>query len=465
MADKFRQRSERAGEGGGMTLNLPKDVKLLKAKKGKLLLDIVPYIVASKKHPEVKAGEMWPERTYFVHGNVGPEGKLVVCPKSVAKPCPICEEYEKLRRDPDAEEELVKSLRAKKRQLFNVRVKGEKEFQIFDMSYFCFGELLEEEVREGEESNAFFADLKGGKTLRIRFDEEKFGTRTFVKAARIDFLDRSELPEAILKKTQELDSLLKIMSYEELEALFHGSDDEKDDSDDDDDDEPKKGKGKKKPAADEDDDDADSDEDSDEDDADESDDDGDGDSDEDDEDEKPAKGKSKGKKGKKSKSDDDDEDDGAEDDDEDGADDEDGDADEAGDDDEDSDDGDEDSDADDSDDDEDEECPACKGSKKNKAGKKCPACGGTGVKAKPEEDEDDADEGDSDDDDSDGDSDDDDGDDEDSDSDSEDDEDSDGDDGDDDDDDGDEDDEDEKPAKGKKAKGGKEVKKGKFSRK
>ena len=431
---KMKARAAASSEGGGgTTIQLPQGVKIHKPKVGVEIFDVIPYTVTDKRNPKDSVGDLVPYRTYSYHGNVGPQGEMRVCPSTINKPCPVCEEHTKLRRDADANEDEVKALRKKDRQLFNIRMKGSKEIEVMDMSYYNFGKLLDDEINadENNEGAVLFGLPQGGKSIKVRWVEASMGTRKFIQAKRIDFVDRADLGDKILAKAVDLDKALKLPTYDELEEAFHGTgsqdededesdatededeetttkknpgkgkkpaakdeddedsdEDEEDSESDEDEEEAKPAKGKKSKAKSEDDEDEDEEEDKDtppDDEAEDSDDDDDdGDEDEDeDEEEKPAKGKKGKKPAAKDEDDEDDESDGDEDDDSDSDDEDDDDkSDES--DDEDEDEGDE-----EDDDDEDEvkpakgkgvKCSACNGTGKNSRGKMCIACSGTGVK-------------------------------------------------------------------------------------
>lgn len=228
MRDRIRKRAEQRRNLGGLdTLTLPDGVELYKPEKGTVEFDILPYRVTVDTHPEVKKGELWYERTYFAHRNVGPEEKFLVCPRTIGKRCPICEEYQRLKKDPNVEEEVVDALRAKERELFNVVMKGgDGSVMILDISTFLFGRKLEEEIREGDESYAAFAELVGGKTLKVRWESKSMGTQKFVEAGRIDFTDRDDIDEAALDVVVDLDAAMKILSYEEIDKIFQAGGDE-----------------------------------------------------------------------------------------------------------------------------------------------------------------------------------------------------------------------------------------------
>jgi hypothetical protein len=228
MRDRIRHRAESRRNTGGLdTLELPEGVELYKPEKGPVEFDILPYKVSVDTHPEVKKGELWYERTYLAHRNVGPEEKFLICPRTVGKRCPICEEHQRLKKDPNVEEEVVEALRAKERELFNVVMKdGDGSVMVLDMSTYLFGRKLEEEIREGDEANAAFAELSGGKTLKVRWEAKSMGTNKFVEAGRIDFLDREDIDESALDAVVDLDKAMKILSYEEIEKIFQAGGDE-----------------------------------------------------------------------------------------------------------------------------------------------------------------------------------------------------------------------------------------------
>jgi len=136
-------------------LTLPKNVNMLQIKSDDpIRLDILPYKVG-QGNPFADEGSFSFERTYFVHKGIGPNNDTVVCPATGPKPygpCPICEQLAILRDDVDADEDFIKSLRHKRRQVFNVVNTKDRQrgVQIFDISYHLFGKLLEEHLDDGK---------------------------------------------------------------------------------------------------------------------------------------------------------------------------------------------------------------------------------------------------------------------------------------------------------------------------
>lgn len=286
MKDKARERAQnRETTGGGFKFNLPDGVEFYSPEKGVEKLNIIPYEVTVKNHPEQDQGELWFERTIWVHYGIGIEEKNILCPKTIGKPCPICEEVARMKKDSDADEDDIKALRPRERQIFNVSTKKNPEdVMLFEMSYHLFGKQLEEEIREGEEEWGGFADLEGGYTLKIRWAEKKLGKNAFVEASRIDFMERDDLDEDILDEVLDLDSILNVLSYEELESLFlglEGTNADNEEEEEDDEPAPRKSKKSRKQEPEEDEDEDPKEE------------------DEDEEEEKPAKRSRKSKKDKK----------------------------------------------------------------------------------------------------------------------------------------------------------------------
>lgn len=229
----------RESTGGGW-LDLDKDVEFFQPKKGINKFDILPYQVTAKNHPEVEKGDFWYQRTVWVHYNIGAEEKNYICPfKTMNKKCPICQHRAELERDPDVDEKIVKALRPREREIFNIRHDG--EVKLMTLSYHNFGKMLEEEVREGEEDYENFAELEDGYTIKVRFGEEKIGTNKYLNATRIDFISRKDIDDSILDDVFDLDEILNVLSFKELKKIYFEAD-----ADEEDEDEEKKSKKKKR---------------------------------------------------------------------------------------------------------------------------------------------------------------------------------------------------------------------------
>jgi len=213
-------------------------------------MDIVPYLVTQDNHPFAEVDETWYEKTFEIHRNIGPEEKVVICPRSVGKRCPICEYIRDARRDPSHDPEEINAIKAKKRQIFNVKVG--KKIYVWDVSIHLFGLLLDKTIKlkknhrkRPEPEVMDFFELEQGRTLEVTFKEKSFAGNDFFEAIRVDFYERDEIDEDVLEKTMDLDSLLVVLGEKELRDMFTGVASE-DDADDDQDDEPKPKRKKRK---------------------------------------------------------------------------------------------------------------------------------------------------------------------------------------------------------------------------
>ena len=231
MKDRARQNAKEnreARSAGGTKFRLPSDVEEFEETPGRVTLRIVPYEVTSTCHPDspAKPGELWYKRPYQVHGSVGVSNAPYICLKSFRKPCPICDELSRLRKDRDADKDILNDLKPRHRVLYNVMVVSrsrkydEDTIYLWDISYYNFQNLLEEEIEEGEEEWAGFADLEDGYNLKVRFSEKSFAGNKFAQAARIDFVAADDLDEGILEDAINLDEILLELPYEKLEAIF-----------------------------------------------------------------------------------------------------------------------------------------------------------------------------------------------------------------------------------------------------
>ena len=225
------QKTAKAGTSYGH-LNLPKGVGVFNPDPdGRYKLDFLPYKVTDTKHPDkdeesgvALVGDLWWKRPYKLHRNVGASNDSAVCLTSIGKKCPICE-YRTKRMKDGAEKEETDAMKASTRILYIVvpldSKKHEDKIHIFDISQWNFQNLLGEELKENED-NEVFPDIEEGLTLKVRFEGATMGnSKPFPQASRIDFLEREETyTESILDEIPNLDEVLKILSYKELDDKF-----------------------------------------------------------------------------------------------------------------------------------------------------------------------------------------------------------------------------------------------------
>lgn len=228
-ADNEREKARGSSYGH---LMLPRGIKMFQVQGGdRVKLDFLPYTVTDEHHPcrnderEVAVpGTQWYRRPYKLHRNIGAGNDSAVCLTSIGKKCPVCEYKVKLAKE-NRDEEEIKALKASDRNLYVVVPIGHKEFDevphIFDISRFCFQDMLREETDENPEYRAFFDPSEEGFTVNVRFSEEKVGKNKFAAASRIDFEERKKAyTDDVLKRVPNLDECLTVMSYKELEAKF-----------------------------------------------------------------------------------------------------------------------------------------------------------------------------------------------------------------------------------------------------
>jgi len=236
-------------------LALPDGIKLYKPEPGKrAFIDIIPYEITDEKHPDrndqneiAMVGDLWYKRPFKIHRNVGVDNDTVICPISFGKPCPVCE-YQKELRDKNGDKEEIKSLYPRSRSLYVIVPINSKEYDeeahIMDLSDYNFQNMLYDEIEEGNIPEDF-CDLESGCTLKVRFSSEKIGKGDpFAQASRIDAEERQEqYTEDILDDVPNLDEVLIVLPYKQLQAKFLEIDSEEDTDTDnlksDEDDEPR----------------------------------------------------------------------------------------------------------------------------------------------------------------------------------------------------------------------------------
>lgn len=233
-AQRVKQRAKEAEfSGGSDTLKLKDGVSFFKAKKGKNEIMIIPFEMdVAKNADNVPVGDLWFRFPIYKHFKIGPEDKVVICPKTVGKKCPICEHRAALMAQGRPTDDVeVRELAARKRELYYVVDVQDKEkadqLQIFECSYHNFGRKLEEELREADDDSLAvnFADPDDGAIVVVRMAEETLGKNKYLEATRFDFEARDKkenaLVQELMKDATPFGELLTIMSYKELKNLFY----------------------------------------------------------------------------------------------------------------------------------------------------------------------------------------------------------------------------------------------------
>lgn len=253
-ASSYASKDSGSGSKGGVInyRNHDGEIKFFNPTEGKHRINIIPYVIKTKNHPLVKSGEAEiGEKDYvldfFTHRNVGPGEKTVICLKNTfGKPCPICEQASALRKA--GKEKEANALKPSRRVVYNVEdLKEPGVLKVFETSHYLFEKELIEEARDDDEGGFIdFADEEEGKEIKFRATKVKKGEMEFMEYKSFGFEDRDEnLDSDLLESAISFDELLTVPTYEEVEKILYGDDEE------DEDEKPKK---KSKPVEDEDDD-------------------------------------------------------------------------------------------------------------------------------------------------------------------------------------------------------------------
>lgn len=225
--------SSRASGGGAKHLTLPKDTAMLlfDDKVSKVKLDFMVYEVKDiNKHPldknNIGPEQLWWRRHYLLHRNIGADNTSYICPKTIGKRCPICEAQKELFQ---TDKKAAVKLYAQSRFLHAVipigSAKHDEKPYIWDMSEKMFNDCLNTELDSNDEDFSGFPGPEG-MTLVCKLKWDTIGDgKPFPEVVSIDFKEREAYEDSIIDETPNLDDLLVILSYDELEAVFLGIDD------------------------------------------------------------------------------------------------------------------------------------------------------------------------------------------------------------------------------------------------
>jgi len=210
------------------TYRIPEGMSIFKlTAPGIKKIEILPYLT-TEKTSYVDAGMHYYAKHFFVH-RLPETGEAYVCPKRQSGlRCPICIYRNQLIKELGADDDMVKALKPKERQLFYVLDHDNLEagVQLWDMSWWLFGRQLEQRLKFSEDDDGFehFFDPYEGFTLRLGVAEKTFAGRAFYEVETVDFKERSEpIAEELWEKLDSLDELIKVTSFEKLEQIFNDS--------------------------------------------------------------------------------------------------------------------------------------------------------------------------------------------------------------------------------------------------
>lgn len=213
-------------------VRVPQGIDLFRVKKaGMVRMAIVPYIIPqdAKGLPDgVSVGDMYYQRTFFTHGNFGPQGKSYeICPKmTFGERCPICEARSELFASGSVEDkELAKKLKPKQRTLFNIYLPDENKVVLFETSFHTFTEMLYKSIQTklqipGYDWVQYFPDPEDGAWIYANFEEKALPGSKFYEATTFEFQPHKGLPKEVLAQAMPLDNLLNVESYQSLYAMY-----------------------------------------------------------------------------------------------------------------------------------------------------------------------------------------------------------------------------------------------------
>ena len=210
----------------------------MKKEMDRVNLNILPYQIKSPKHPEVVAGRrkvgQWDYLLdVWVHRNLGPNKKDMLCPKATyGKACPACEERQKLYDE--GRDEEAKAFTPSRRAIYNVQLIGrngpEDAPMIFATSHQCFNKELIEEAgasSKGPVPIPFASIGPDGKVVSFRVSEKALGSSKFCEAKSFQFLDRDEeISDEVLEQCVSLDEHLIVPTSKQILDAMYGTDDD-----------------------------------------------------------------------------------------------------------------------------------------------------------------------------------------------------------------------------------------------
>lgn len=232
-----KKQQQQGGNNYSSNIVFPEGVKPFRFPEDKpfVTLDIIPFL--TDHFGEIRCRS---EVSYFRHNNIGaPHAHNYICPKkTLGLPCPICDAMYKLDfNDPD-DRAIRYNHRPKERRLYVVRwIDGpadtREDLFILDQSPFMFGNLISQklavrDMSDPEEAKwGSFPDLMEGYSLKVGLHPEPFNGRTYIKPVSVDFKKRNytyastpEEEDAFLATVPDLYKCLKVLPYDELNALF-----------------------------------------------------------------------------------------------------------------------------------------------------------------------------------------------------------------------------------------------------
>ena len=239
MGNPYRTEKDKVSGGFNVCFNFGSEkVKYYQIKKaGEHALDIIPYTIRSKNNSFVVSGDMAVGEKihlfdYYIHRNVGPLKKTIMCPlQTSGQPCPICEEYERAKKAKGWDSEEAKALKPSRRVAYNVidADDDDETVQIFDVSWHLFTKnLIDEAKHKADKEGIDDLDYAGlinpadAMTIEFRNTIEKKGGFDTPEFKSFSFVPRKNKYKGVVPI--DIDQYMVLKSYKELEGMMYGDD-------------------------------------------------------------------------------------------------------------------------------------------------------------------------------------------------------------------------------------------------
>ena len=200
-------------------------------------LNILPWRIGTKNHPEVvagnaKVGDFDYVLDLMVHTRIGPGNGDYICPKkNFGKPCPICDRADELWKNEDTKDE-ARALFAKRKCVYlvqelndNFHAKSEVPL-IYETAHATFSKELQSRATSCLRGKGVvnFADPDEGKVVSFSVNEGTMGNgKKFKQAGNFEFNERTEeVSDEILEACPSLDAMMVIKTPEQLKAAMYG---------------------------------------------------------------------------------------------------------------------------------------------------------------------------------------------------------------------------------------------------
>lgn len=209
------------------------------------IIDVIPFRAGKNfpqvdaKHP-IKKGDAVYVMELWVHSNIGPNKKQIVCPsKNYGEACPICEDVEERLRNGEVWDD-VKNIAAKRRCVYNIwchdsKKEKRKGVQVWEVSHRYSEKEIQAQVKNPRTGGVVpfsHPSQEIGKSISFYTDDDEYNTIHGHK-----LIDREEdIPRDVLEGAYKLDKYLDRLEYEEIAKIYFGKSSKKNKRDEDDDD-------------------------------------------------------------------------------------------------------------------------------------------------------------------------------------------------------------------------------------